>query len=180
MCICLCFAAYAQRRKVNQRPQFIALIICSTCFWALCPSSGVRDYMCVITAYGMQCLVAGCRGSGAGQQAMRPGRGMLHDDVVQHPLGRVEVQLHSVFRPRHQKGVRGQCHAPAAFCPSRKTRYPLYKRLDGPQCRSGRRKISPHRDSIPRPSSPQSVAIPTELPGSHLLILSCYKLLCLE
>ena len=35
--------------------------------------------MCVITAYGVQCLVAGCRGSGAGQQAMRPGRGMLHD-----------------------------------------------------------------------------------------------------
>ena len=27
------------------------------------------------------------------------------------------------------------------------------------------RKISPHRDSIPEPSSPQSVAIPTELPG---------------
>ena len=35
--------------------------------------------MCVITAYGVQCLVAGCRGSGAGQQGVRPGRGMLHD-----------------------------------------------------------------------------------------------------
>jgi hypothetical protein len=35
--------------------------------------------MCVITAYGVQCLVAGCRGSGAGLQATRPGRGMLHD-----------------------------------------------------------------------------------------------------
>jgi len=34
--------------------------------------------MSVITAYGVQCLVAGCRGSGAEQQAMRPGRGMLH------------------------------------------------------------------------------------------------------
>ena len=43
-----------------------------------CPSSGARDYTCVITAYGVQCLVAGCRGSGARQQAMRPGRGMLH------------------------------------------------------------------------------------------------------
>ena len=40
--------------------------------------------MCVITAYGLQCLVAGCRGSGTGQQAVRPERGMLH--VVQHPL----------------------------------------------------------------------------------------------
>ena len=46
-----------------------------------------------------------------------------------------------------------------------KTRYPLYRRLGGPQARSGRvRKISPpQRDSIPRPSSPQRVAIPTEL-----------------
>jgi len=38
----------------------------------LCPSSGARDYMCVVTAYGVQCLVAGCRGSGSGQQAVRP------------------------------------------------------------------------------------------------------------
>ena len=35
--------------------------------------------MCVITAYGVQCLVAGCRVSGAEQQAMRLERGMLHD-----------------------------------------------------------------------------------------------------
>ena len=48
----------------------------------LCPSSGARDYMCVITAYGVKCLVSGCRGSGAGQQAKRPGRGMLHKLIV--------------------------------------------------------------------------------------------------
>jgi len=47
----------------------------------LCPSSGARDYMCVITSYGVQCLVTGCRGSGAGQQAVCPGRGMLHDCI---------------------------------------------------------------------------------------------------
>ena len=41
--------------------------------------------MCVITAYGVLCLVAGCRGSGAGQQAVRPRGGILHDCVVQHP-----------------------------------------------------------------------------------------------
>ena len=35
--------------------------------------------MCVITTYGVKCLVAGCRESGAGQQAMRPGREMLYD-----------------------------------------------------------------------------------------------------
>ena len=45
----------------------------------LCPSSGALDYMCVIATYGVQCLVAGCRGSGAGKQGVRPGRGMLHD-----------------------------------------------------------------------------------------------------
>ena len=39
----------------------------------LCPSSGARDYMCVTSAYGVPCLVAGCRGLGAGQQTMRPG-----------------------------------------------------------------------------------------------------------
>jgi len=45
----------------------------------LCPSSGAREYMCFITAYGVQCLVVGCRGSGARQQAVIPGRGMLHN-----------------------------------------------------------------------------------------------------
>ena len=49
----------------------------------LCSPSGALDYMCVITAYGVQCLVAGCRRSGAEQQAVSPGRGMLHDEVVQ-------------------------------------------------------------------------------------------------
>jgi len=34
----------------------------------LCPSPGARDYMYVITAHGVQCLVAGCRGSGAGSR----------------------------------------------------------------------------------------------------------------
>ena len=36
----------------------------------LCPSSGARDYMGVITVYGVQCLVTGCGRLGVGQQAM--------------------------------------------------------------------------------------------------------------
>jgi len=40
--------------------------------------------MCVITAYGVQCLVTVCLGSGAEQQAVSPGRGILHE--IQHPF----------------------------------------------------------------------------------------------
>ena len=43
----------------------------------LCPSSGAIDYRYAIAAYGVQCLAAGCRRSGAGQQDVRPGRGMM-------------------------------------------------------------------------------------------------------
>ena len=60
----------------------------------LCPSSGAWDYMCVITAYGVQCLVAGCRGSVAGQQAVRPGRGIL-----QHPSAWTHTLLSYTWPP---------------------------------------------------------------------------------
>jgi hypothetical protein len=61
----------------------------------------------------------------------------------------------------------GQRHAPAAFKPPGKTRYPLYRRLGGPQgpVWTGAENLVPYRDSIPGPFSPQTVAIPTELPG---------------
>ena len=66
----------------------------------------------------------------------------------------------------------GQHDAPAAL-PLGKTRYPLYRRLGGPQSRSGRvqKNLGPHRDSIPVPSSPQRVALrysgrlPTAIPS---------------
>ena len=46
--------------------------------------------------------------------------------------------------------VGGQRHAPAAVLPA-KARYPLYRRLGGPQGRSGRmRKISPLQGFHPR------------------------------
>ena len=51
-------------------------------------------------------------------------------------------------------GVGGQRHAPAAL-PAGKTRYPLYRRLGGPQGRSGRvRKISPPPGFDPRTAQP--------------------------
>jgi len=51
-------------------------------------------------------------------------------------------------------GVGGQRQAPAALPPG-KTRYTLYRRLDGPQSRSGRvRKISPQLGFDPRTVGP--------------------------
>ena len=51
-------------------------------------------------------------------------------------------------------GVGSQRHGPVALPPG-KTRYPLYRRLGGPQGRSGRvRKISPTPEFGPGPSGP--------------------------
>ena len=73
-CICV-----EKKSQLDVTECFIALMICSTCFGHFYAHHQERENIYVITAYGVQCLVAGCRGSGAGQQAMRPGRGMLHD-----------------------------------------------------------------------------------------------------
>ena len=48
-----------------------------------------------------------------------------------------------------------------------KTRYPFYRRLGGLQGRSGRGKISSPPGFDPGPSSPYSVAIPTQPTGSQ-------------
>jgi len=73
-------------------------------------------------------------------------------------------------------GMRGQRHAPAALSLG-KTRYSLYRRLGEPQGRSGRvRKISPQRDSIPGPSGPLRVSIPTELSNRTFRLYTNYQL----
>ena len=73
----------------------------------------------------------------------------------------------TLFQTSAPEGGKGLASRPGSTLPPGKTRYPLYRRLGGPQGRSGLvRKISPHRDSMPGPSSPQAVAIPTTLPGS--------------
>jgi hypothetical protein len=55
---------------------------------------------------------------------------------------------------RTRKEVGSQHHAPAALPPGN-TRYPLYRRLGGPQGRSDVcEKSRPYRDSIPGRSSP--------------------------
>ena len=69
----------------------------------------------------------------------------------------------------HDRGTRrgGEWSAarPGCTLPPEKTRYPLYKKLGGPQGRSGGRKIASPPVFDPGSSSPWSVAIPTELPG---------------
>ena len=69
------------------------------------------------------------------------------------------------------EGGEGSVSRPGCFLPLGKTRYPLYRRLGGPQGRSGRRKISPPPGFDPRTVQP-IVAIPTEL----LSPLSFYKM----
>jgi hypothetical protein len=67
----------------------------------------------------------------------------------QGPRGGVEEELYS-FSISALEGVGGQHNAPAALPPG-KTRYPLYRRLGGPQGRSGRvRKVSPPPGFDPR------------------------------
>jgi len=61
---------------------------------------------------------------------------------------------HTLSLTSAQDGVGGQRHAPAALPPG-KTRYPLYRKLGGPQGRSGRvRKISPPPGFDPRNVQP--------------------------
>ena len=71
-------------------------------------------------------------------------------------------------------GVGGQCHASAALPPGKDTRYPLYRRVGGPQGRSGqvwRDLPSPGLD--PRTVQPVGVALPAELSRPLIYIYIC-------
>jgi hypothetical protein len=71
----------------------------------------------------------------------------------------------------------GSASRPGRSLPPGKTRYPLYRRLDGPQGQSGQvRKISPPT-GIRSPDRParSSVAIPTELPGPQMCTVRVTK-----
>ena len=69
--------------------------------------------------------------------------------------------------PRHQMGW-GVSPTPRPTLPPGKTRYPLYRRLGGPRAGLDGRKISSPPGFDTGPSSPQSVAIPTELLSPQL------------
>ena len=69
-------------------------------------------------------------------------------------------------------GVGGQLHAPATLLPRQETRYPLYRRLGGPQGRSGRlRKISPPPGFDPQTVQPVVSRYTDSYPGPHCSIV---------
>ena len=65
------------------------------------------------------------------------------------------------------EGGEWSAERPGRTLPPGKTQYPFYRRLGGSQGRTGRAEILVPPGFDPGPSSPQSVAIPTELPGPH-------------
>jgi hypothetical protein len=68
-CICV-----EKKNQLDATEWFIALIICSTCFGHFYAHHQELEIMCVLLPPVVcSALVAGCRGSGAGQQAMCPG-----------------------------------------------------------------------------------------------------------
>ena len=70
------------------------------------------------------------------------------------PIGGVEVQLFS-FTTMALEGGEGSAPRPGRSLPPGKTRYPLYRRLGGPQGQSGQvRKISPPPGFNPRTVQP--------------------------
>ena len=75
-------------------------------------------------------------------------------------------------------GVGGQLHAPAAL-PPEKSQYPLYRRLGGPQGRSGRvRKISPPPGLDPRTVLPVASRYTDWAIPAHALAIYVYVYTC--
>jgi len=95
-----------------------------------------------------------------------------------HPRTDHEVpkgeQMHSSTLPSTSEldGVGGQRHAPAALLPG-KTRYPLYRRLGGPQGRSGWvRKISPPQGFDPGTVQPAASRLyRLSYPGPYISLI---------
>jgi len=97
------------------------------------------------------------------------------------PRGGVEVYLYP-FKTSALEGGEWSAARPGRNLPPGKTRYPLYRRLVGPQGRSGRAEnLAPTGIRSPDRPVRSSVAIPTELPGpekikTHILCpVTCFR-----
>jgi hypothetical protein len=80
-------------------------------------------------------------------------------------MGGIEVQFYP-FMTTALEGGEGSASRPDRSLPPGKNRYPLYRRLGGPQGRSGK----VWKISTPPGFDPRTVAIPTELPGPPIFI----------
>ena len=83
------------------------------------------------------------------------------------PRGWVEVQLYSSMTAALEGGEWSAAR-PGRTLPPGVSRYPFYSRLGGPRAGLDGRKIPSPQGFNPGPSSPQSAAIPTNLPGPHI------------
>jgi hypothetical protein len=84
----------------------------------------------------------------------------------------------TLFLDLGTRRVEGSASRPGRFLPPGKNRYPWYRRLGGPQDRSGQvRKISPPPGFDPRTFQPVPVAIPPELPAHYykLTASKCFE-----
>lgn len=80
--------------------------------------------------------------------------------------GEAKEQLQPIRSLGNRRGGGGVSTTRRPLYIQRKNRQPLQRRLRGPRSRSERQgRNRPHRDSIPRHSSPQQTAIPNTLPG---------------
>ena len=84
--------------------------------------------------------------------------------IVAQMVGR-DRPIALLFHDHGTRGVSGQQHAPAVLYPRERPGTHCTGGWVVPRAGLDGRKISPHRDSIPGPSSPSSVAIPPELSG---------------
>ena len=91
-CICV-----EKKNQLDVTEGFIALMIRSTCFGHFYAHHQDLETICVITVYGVQCVVAGCRGSVAGQQAESLVIGMLHDSIHNRTL--TKNKRHKLISP---------------------------------------------------------------------------------
>jgi len=90
----------------------------------------------------------------------RCGKSRQRDSIPDSPARSQSLYRLGSFITKALEWSKGSASSPAQSLPPGKTRYPLYRRMGGPQGRSGQvRKISPpQRDSIPdRPGRSQSL-----------------------
>ena len=83
VCVCVCVCARARARRDEKPTRCHCTLYCTydtlNMFRALpCPSSGALDYMYAIAAYGVQCLVARCRGQVQGSRVCNDARTNTH------------------------------------------------------------------------------------------------------